>query len=193
ARSRIETAISARQRWEAQMYVRPRLSPVTHNSSIVALTTPALKQSYLRKPQRLSGSSARSISSLTTLSAALQRSLPPAQLGEQDHFPDLRLPRQHHHQPVDAHPEPARWWHPMLQRHQEVLVQRLDVLESCRLKSHLRLEALSLVDRVVELRVRIAQLEPRDEHFEPLDDVRLTGLRLRERRDLRRIVEQKCR
>ena len=51
--------------------------------------------------------------------------LPFSQRRKQDHLPDRLLPRQRHHQPVDADPQPARRRHPVLQRNQEILVRQL--------------------------------------------------------------------
>src|SRR5258706_8800 len=90
-----------------------------------------------------------------------------------------------HGEPVDADAEPAGRRHAVLERAQVVLVdlaRRLGVLAR-----DLRLEALPLVDRIVQLGEGVRELPSVHEEFEALDEVGPVGTRLAERRDRGRV------
>jgi hypothetical protein len=57
----------------------------------------------------------------------------------------------------------------------------------------LRLEALALVERVVQLGERVGDLAAGDHQLEPLDQPRVAALRLRQRRQLARVVRDEDR
>ena len=106
-----------------------------------------------------------------------------AQRGEQHHVANARRAGDQHHQAVDADPEPAGRRQPVLQRAHVALVDR----------AALGLEALALVDRVVELAVGVGQLAGADERLEALGQERVVAVRAGQRRDLARVVEHERR
>ena len=65
----------------------------------------------------------------------------------------------------------------MLQRHEEVLVCQLHLFVPRRLQPGLLDKSLALVDRVVQLSVRVADLAAAHEELEPLDEIRVLGFR----------------
>ena len=67
-------------------------------------------------------------------------------------------------------PEPAGRRQPVLERAQVVLVDVAGLLVAGRLRGRLGLEALPLVDGVVELAVGVGQLAPADDDLEALDE-----------------------
>src|SRR6185312_14556362 len=96
---------------------------------------------------------------------------------------------QRHDETVDPQAEAASRRHPVLQRLQEVLVERLRLLVAGAQQLLLLLEATPLLVRVVQLAERVGELDAADKSLEALDDSRLGAMRLRERRQLYGIVE----
>ena len=90
---------------------------------------------------------------------------------EEDHLADRRHACDEHHEPVDADPEPTARREPVLERAYVVVVDSLRFFVAGRLQPRLRLEALALVDRVVELAERVGQLTAERDDLEPFDDL----------------------
>ncbi len=113
---------------------------------------------------------------------------------EQHHLPHRALPAEQHRQPVDPHAEPARRRHPILHCRQELLVQPVEVLlRVLQPQRFLLLEPPPLLDRVVQLRERVAHLHARHEPLEPLHVPVPAQLPLRQRRHLDRVVHEERR
>ena len=77
---------------------------------------------------------------------------------------------EHHHQAVDTDSETACGRKPVLQCDQVVLVQRVGFEVALRLGSNLFVEALALVDRVVQLAESVSELDSDREELETLDE-----------------------
>src|SRR3954447_1944905 len=116
-----------------------------------------------------------------------------AHRGEEDDLPNTAPPGEDHDQPVDAHSHPAGGRHAVLERAEEVLVERLGLLVSGGGLAALLLEASALLVRIVQLRERVAELDAPREGLPPFDESRLAAVRLRERRQLDRVVDDERR
>src|SRR5437867_3600801 len=117
------------------------------------------------------------------------------QLREEDHLADRRLVGQEHGQSVDPDAQATGRRHAVLERDQEVLVERVRLLVAGPPGRGLLLEARPLVARVVQLGERVAQLEATGVPLEPLDETVSTGPALGQRRarELDRVVDQEGR
>src|SRR5690606_8104964 len=71
-----------------------------------------------------------------------------AQQGERDDVTDRRLASKHHDQAVDAHAEPSRWRHAMLERANVIFVVVHRLLGTAAFLGDLLAKALSLIIRV---------------------------------------------
>ena len=107
---------------------------------------------------------------------------------EQQYIADGRAVGEEHHQTVDAVADTAGRRHTDIQRVQEVLVRVVRLFIARRCQCVLRLEALALVNRVVQLGVGVAHLSAVDEELKALHIIRVVRLLLRERRNLNRVV-----
>ena len=116
-----------------------------------------------------------------------------AQRREQDHVADRRRAGHQHHQPVDADPEAAGRRQAVLERADVVLVDVLGLVVAGRLRARLGLEALALVDGVVELAVGVGQLAAGDDRLEALDQRVVVAVHARQRGDLARVVHDERR
>src|SRR3989442_915652 len=65
---------------------------------------------------------------------------------EQDQVADRRDVGEHDQQPVDPDPDPTGRWHPVLERRQEVLVERMGLLVARRLRPRLSFELRTLFE-----------------------------------------------
>ena len=90
--------------------------------------------------------------------------------------------------PIDAHAEAADRGHAVLERTQEVLVERVRLVAEHLLHLLLQLELRSLLDRVGELAEGSDQLETRRDQVEVLREAGVVAVRPRERRHLAREV-----
>ena len=111
-----------------------------------------------------------------------------AHLREQQHLLDLRLPRDEHHQTVDANADARGGRHAVLQCAKEVLVDEHRLVVALLRQAELLLEAFFLVDGVVQLRVSVGQLLAVHHQFEAFSQSRLRAVLLRQGRHLHRIV-----
>ena len=80
-----------------------------------------------------------------------------------------------HHEAVDADAEAAGRRHAVLERGQEVLVERLRLGVAGRRRAALLLEARALVVGIVELAERVRDLHAGDEELEALDQPRVVA------------------
>src|SRR3954469_19179956 len=124
----------------------------------------------------------------STKGGALDRGL--AHRREEHDLADRAPAREEHHEAVDPDADPARRRHPVLEREQVRLVERLRLLVARRRVTDLLLEAPPLVVGIVELGERVADLHPADDRLEALDEALLGAVALGERRELDRVVEQ---
>ena len=108
-------------------------------------------------------------------------------VGEEDDVADRLDAGQHHHQPVDPDAEAAGRRHAVLERPQVVLVDRPPLGVTGVTGSLLLLEALALLDRVVELAVAVGQLAGVGEQLEALGEERVVAVDPGERGDLHRV------
>ena len=97
------------------------------------------------------------------------------------------MPSEHHREPVDAHPEPARRRHAVGERLDVVRVALLGLDVAAGALVGLHREPRRLLLGVVDLGEGVAELHPADVVLEPLDDALLVG-GPRERRELDRVV-----
>ena len=104
--------------------------------------------------------------------------------GEQDHVADGVGAAEHHGAAVDAEAQAAGGRHTVLQRHDEVLVHHVGLLVAVGALGGLRLEALVLVDGVVQLGEGVAHLAAADERLVALRQLRLGGAALGQGTDL---------
>ena len=111
---------------------------------------------------------------------------------EQDVADRLRACQKHAHA-VDAVADTARRRHADLERVEEVLIGVVRLLVARGKCLFLRLEALSLIDRVIELGVRVAHFPAVHVHLEAENLARMLRILLRERGDLDRMTCDKCR
>src|SRR5688572_7609515 len=86
-----------------------------------------------------------------------QPSVPFAKGREKDYLSDRALARKQHDQTVDADTKPSGRRHAVLQSDEEVIVRDLSFLVACGPQLQLRLKALALLQRVVQLAVRVAK------------------------------------
>src|ERR1035437_1171945 len=112
---------------------------------------------------------------------------------EEEHVADRRRVGEHHHQPVDADAQPTRGGHAHLDRLEEVLVDDEGLVVAGGAEPCLLLEALPLVDWVVELAERVGELTAGHDQFESLDEPAVVAAAAGERRDLGGIVEHEDR
>ena len=101
--------------------------------------------------------------------------------GEQQHIADGGGIRHQHTHTVDAVADAARGRHAVLQRHEEVFVGRVGLFVALGEGGLLRLEALALVDRVVQLGIGVRHLPAVHEQLETLNIVGILGLFLCQR------------
>ncbi len=106
---------------------------------------------------------------------------------EQDHVADRLDPRQHHHEAVDADAQPAGRRHAVLEGAQVVLVDRAALGVAGVACTLLLLEALPLLDGVVELAVAVGELAGVGEQLEALGQERIGAVDPRQWRDLDRV------
>src|SRR5690606_16244180 len=91
---------------------------------------------------------------------------------EQDHVTDRGLIREQHRQPIDADADTTGRRHAVLECAQVVLVELLRFLVAALTQRDLRLEALALVERVVQFTERVRDLATRDHQLEAFDQLR---------------------
>src|SRR5712664_3092270 len=115
------------------------------------------------------------------------------QVRKENHVPVGMLVRQHGRQPVDPQPHPAGWRKAMLERDQEVLVERMRFLGTLGPRARLVLEAPALVDRVVDLGEGVGDLGAGDEQLEAVRQPRIVRPPAGQRRDLDRMPEHESR
>src|SRR5262245_55195027 len=94
------------------------------------------------------------------------------QMWEELHFAQVTRASQHHREPAHAQAQAAGRRHAVLERAQEVLVQRLRVEVAQPAGLSLLLEAHALVVRVVQLAEGVADLDAAHEALEALHHVR---------------------
>src|SRR3954453_2902899 len=92
---------------------------------------------------------------------------------EEDDLADGGAPGQDHHEPVDADTHTARGRHAVLERADEVLVEGLRLLIPLLGQDGLRLEAGSLLIRVVQLREGVRELDSQAERLPALHEAGL--------------------
>src|SRR5947208_6188309 len=85
-----------------------------------------------------------------------------AMVWEQDQIADGRCVGQQHQQAIDADADAAGGWHAVLERQQEVLVERMGLLLARLALGGLELEPGSLLVGVRELAERGGELQPTD-------------------------------
>ena len=112
---------------------------------------------------------------------------------EEDDVADGGGVGEDHEEAVDAEAQTTSGGHAVLQGHQEVLVDEFGLFVARGAETALGLEALALVDRVVEFGVGVGELPPSDEGLEALYEGGVVGLALGEGRDLDGIVDQEGR
>src|SRR5439155_1297197 len=100
---------------------------------------------------------------------ARRRGLGP-EMREQNDLADRRRVGEEHHETVDADPFTRRRRHAVLERADVVLVEPVRLGVAAREELPLLAEAGELVDRVVQLAVRVGQLAPPDEELEPVHE-----------------------
>jgi hypothetical protein len=94
----------------------------------------------------------------------------------------LAYPREVHEQAIDPDPDAARGRHAVLHGAQVILVHLTRLVIARRPEPRLRLEPLTLIDRVVQLAEGVRQLLATRKQFEPLRErVRISALRLGQR------------
>ena len=99
--------------------------------------------------------------------------------GEQQHVPDRSGVGEQHHQPVQTEAQAAGGGKAVLQSGDIVIVHLAGIIGVLGLAGgYLALEALLLVDGVVELAEGVAELGGVDEILKPLGEGRLVGLAL---------------
>jgi cyclophilin family peptidyl-prolyl cis-trans isomerase/HEAT repeat protein len=109
-------------------------------------------------------------------------------LREQQHLLDRGIVGEQHHQAVQADADATGGRHAVLQRAQEVLVDEHGFVIAALLQFQLLLEALALIDRVVQLAVRIGQFEAVHEELEALGEALIVAVLLAQRAHLHREV-----
>jgi len=114
------------------------------------------------------------------------------QLGKENYVADALLPEEHHAEAVNTHPHATRWWHPVFQSDEEILVELL------LLASGLVFKPFSLFERVVLLGVSGRNFLPVDAAFKDFDGRRIFRRKFRQRdeffgrvRDERRVDESR--
>lgn len=112
--------------------------------------------------------------------------------GEEEHVSDGCGIGEEHTHSVDTESYTACGRHTDLECVHEVFVCSVRFLIALREELFLSFEALSLVDGVVKLGVRVRHLPAVHEELEALDVVRVIGLFLCERRYLNRVIHDKC-
>src|SRR5688572_28920898 len=90
---------------------------------------------------------------------------------EEDDLADRRHAGNQHHQPIDTDPQATTGREAVFERTHVVLIYTVRLFIACGRELGLRLEALELVDRVVELAECVAELAPEHDRFEPLDQI----------------------
>src|SRR4026209_2689968 len=96
-----------------------------------------------------------------------------AECGEQDDLLDRVDAGQQPGDTIDADAEPTSWRHPVLEGAQVVLVDRSPCAFTGFPARLLLLEALPLLDRIVELGVTVGELDRIDEQLEALGEERV--------------------
>ena len=91
-------------------------------------------------------------------------------MGEQDHLADRGDAGQQHHEAVDSHAHPAGWRQAVLERAQVIGIDALRLRVAELLERGLRLEPTALLDRIVELAVRVRDLASADDQLETLGE-----------------------
>jgi hypothetical protein len=100
---------------------------------------------------------------------------------EQDDLTDAGRVGEQHQEPVDPDPEPARGRHPVLERLEEVLVERVGLQLAGLPRLLLQQELRALLVGVGELRVPCAELHPADHRVDVLGEAGVDAMRPRER------------
>ena len=112
---------------------------------------------------------------------------------EENHFPDRADAGQEHGQAVDPDAEAATGRQAVLQGREVVVVDGLGFLVTAGGQNGLGLEALPLVDRVVELGEGVGQFPAGHDDLEPFDQRGVVAVGPGQRRDLPGIVEDEGR
>ncbi len=110
-----------------------------------------------------------------------------SQRREEDDFLDRVDPGQQHGHTVHADAQPAGRRHAVLECPDVVLVDGAGLVVAGVLGGLLLLEPQALLDRIVELRVAVAEFARVDEDLEPLGEPRVVTIGAGERRDLLRM------
>ena len=105
-----------------------------------------------------------------------------AHRGEKNDLADRPPAAQEHHQSIDPEADPGGRRHPLFERRQEGLVDRLRLLELARagVRAQLR-EALALLVGVVQLAEGVGDLDPPGVGLPALDEARLRAVGLGQR------------
>ena len=93
---------------------------------------------------------------------------------EEDDVADRRRVREHHREPIDAHAEPRRRRHAVLERAHVIFVVVHRFFVAALLLRDLCAEAAGLVVRIVQLGEGVAELAAMHEQLEAIDE--LAGL-----------------
>lgn len=113
--------------------------------------------------------------------------------GEQDHIPDGVGAAEHHGAAVDTEAQAAGRRHAVFQGQDKVLIHHVGLVVAVGALFGLGLEALILVDGVVELGEGVAHLAAADEHLISLGKLRLAGAALGQGTHLHRVHGDKGR
>src|SRR6185295_12566536 len=106
------------------------------------------------------------------------------QVRKQQHVADRGAIGEEHHQPIDAHAEPRRWRHAVLERANVVGVEVHGLLVTFSLACGLRAKAGCLLLGIIEFGKTIGKLAPSDKQLEAVGDERILIVTARQRRDL---------
>ena len=100
---------------------------------------------------------------------------------EQDDLPDARDVGEEHEEPIDPDPQPAGGWHPVFERLEEVLVERVGLVLAGLARPLLEQELGALLVRVRQLRIARPELHATDDGVHVLGEPRVVAVRPRER------------
>ena len=112
--------------------------------------------------------------------------------GEEQYFLNVALARHQHYQAVDAYTDARGGRHPILQSAQEVLVDEHGFVVALLAEAELILEALLLIDRVVELGICVGQFLTIDHQLETLGQGGIIPVLLRQRTHLDGVIRDEC-
>ena len=108
--------------------------------------------------------------------------------GEEEHVLNVLFVCHHHHQAVDANAHAASGWHAVLEGAHEVHVDKHGLVVAFLAQTQLLLEALFLVDGVVELAIGVSQFLAADEELEAFGEVGIVAVALAEGRHVDGVV-----